>query len=106
MSLYYPRLHSVVMKDDTKFAYTGPAHDLPTNLHVVGYSDHNHTPSWHVYNHGTGLATLRYNAATGWMDLDVEEVSEGGKSSKRTMITLPKEVVDAVREMLNKEEVK
>lgn len=106
MALYYSRYHSTVLKKDKEFAFAGTAGEPPSNLYVVDYTNYDHTPSWKVHNHGVGAATLQYHAAAGWLSIDVEERAENDKSSKRTMITLPKEVVDAVREMLNKQEVK
>ena len=60
-----------------------------------------HTPHWKIYEDGRASVGFVLNSKSGSLSIDVSEC--GISSSKRTMVTLDAEEVDALRKLLNRE---
>lgn len=60
-----------------------------------------HRPHWKAYGSGHASVEFDLNPQAGWLAIDTEEFSEGGKSSKRTMVTLEEEGARALHTLLS-----
>lgn len=60
-----------------------------------------HRPHWKAYGSGHATATFAMHEAADWLEIDTEEFSEGGKSSKRTMVTLHNDEARALHALLS-----
>lgn len=58
----------------------------PINLLRIFFQEH--TPHWKRYGAGHACLDITTHDTARWVSLDATEHSEGGKSSKRTMLTL------------------
>lgn len=104
MLLYNPKRNpeqKLVIKTKTEFGYSGYDNGMP-NFLAIDYIDRDHRPHWERYGSGTAHVDMVYNKAHGTLRLIVSEVGAGKQTGKEAWATLPKEVVEALRDMLVK----
>lgn len=97
---YSPKYHPeqrTVHETDTEFAFTG--YDGSENFLGLHYTDQDSTPHWTTAD-GIARAEFQY-CKDKWLAIKVSEIQKGKQSGKEAWITLPKEVVDALRTILN-----
>lgn len=68
-------------KQSTSCRIDGPVHHL--NICFQG-----HVPHWKTFGQGRAHVEITTHDRAGWISMDAQEWSEGGKASKRTMLTL------------------
>lgn len=57
-------------------------------IHYLTIAFQGHLPHWKTFGEGHARIEIMTHDHAGWISLDAQEWSQGGKTSKRTMLTL------------------